>query len=80
MSAQVLTLAPKWGDHMVTWGETSIPWDEAQRRAQRAQALAKGFKLTTIERRQAFGEHYHHTVVDFFELARLIDKAKGIQQ
>ena len=62
----------------VLWGDFTIPYADALNRAMEAEAIATGYHLTTRVVREVDGVPCLETVVDYFELARLLEKVAEV--
>jgi hypothetical protein len=65
------------GKWMVKWGDTEIDWEESKAKSAEAKEIAKEFRLTTTEERQWYEDSWTETVINHFELARLIEKIRS---
>jgi len=59
---------------LVRWGSTAIPYRLAAQMADDAEAIAQGYSLLTQVRRDVEGEPQFETIVNYFELARLLER------
>lgn len=62
----------------VQWGDFTIPYADALNRASEAEAIAAGFQLTMRVVRTVDGAPNLETIVDYFELARLLEKVMEV--
>ncbi|MDQ0608002.1 hypothetical protein QFZ83_002173 [Variovorax sp. W1I1] len=62
----------------VQWGDFTIPYADALDRATEAELIATGFRLTMRVVRTVDGVPTLETIIDYFELARLIEKVMEV--
>jgi len=64
----------------VQWGDFTIPYADALNRATEAEVIATGFQLTMRVVRTVDGVPTLETIIDYFELARLLEKVMEVAQ
>lgn len=65
---------------LVPWGDQQIPYLMAEQRANEALAISREFTLTNEVERWIDGRTWVVTQIDYFELARLLEKVREEQQ
>lgn len=62
----------------VQWGDLTIPYADALARASEAEIIAADYQLTMVVNRTVDGMPVTETIVNYFELARLLEKTMEV--